>query len=192
MTASQKDASEKRSLGQQIEFWTRSTVYAVSAVGAFLTATFVVAPVAIITGNRELATDSVRILLRNVVGPLVGVTLDIEGAEYLAPSINNGKRVLLANHIASLDVLTMGSIFPSRSYVMAKHSLAYAPVLGWFLSIAGHFFVRRRDHIAEAKLDASVAEQEHAKAMLTMNEIKDRMNKESVGLLVFPEGTRSQ
>lgn len=188
--AEDKEKEKAASIGQVLEYYSRISIYAVSATAAFLVSSLVAAPVAYIVGQRQKANDVVTSLL-SLTSFLCGIGFDIQGLEYLDPQINEGQRVFVANHQASLDVLALGKVFPQSTYIMAKHTLAYAPFLGWFLALAGHFFVRRKDHIAKAQEDASVAEKEHAAAMATMSSIVARMKREKVGVFVFPEGTRA-
>lgn len=172
----------------RLEFFARATAYASLSTVAFLAATLL-APVTYVAGNPEKATRATRWILGEVVSPLLGIELDVEGKENLSEELNDGRRIFVANHQAALDLLIAGKLFPRRTFVMAKKELAYAPLLGWFLAMTGHYFVKRRDHATTGSEEAEA--KAHEAAMLTMEGIKERMIEHNDGLFLFPEGTRS-
>ncbi|KAI9015396.1 hypothetical protein DFJ74DRAFT_709341 [Hyaloraphidium curvatum] len=176
MAASKSVPEPKPTAGQLLEFYARASAFAGLSTVAFVFSSLVAAPLAWLVGDPQKANQATRFMFEHFVGPLVGISFEVEGMENLDPS---------------LDVLIIARLFPRQAVVMAKHTLAWAPFLGWYLAMAGHAFVRRRDHITGAKEDAEQAAQEHANAMATMKNVTDKMMKENVGLVIFPEGTRA-
>lgn len=84
--------------------------------------------------------------------------------------------VFLANHQAGLDIITHGFIFPHRTVIIGKKSLAYIPVFGWILAMGGNLLIDRsnsKNAIGKMKT-AGVA-----------------LKKDKTSLWIFPEGTRS-
>lgn len=169
-----------------VEFYVRATLYALFGTATFAVGSMVIAPLSFVVGSPEKANRAVLFLLGEVVAPLCGVSYEIEGAEHLSPELCRGRRVVVANHQAALDILALGKVFPKRTFILAKHTLAYAPFLGWFLTLARHFFVKRRDHGPGEKTGES-----HESAIRTMKDIIDRIKSEDVGIMIFPEGTRA-
>ncbi len=102
-----------------------------------------------------------------------GATLEVIGREHLD---KNRPTIYICNHQSTLDapVLFKG-LWPVPFRYIAKHTLKYVPVTGWYLQIAGYIFIDRSNHRQAVKTLDKAAEQIR--------------NGKSV--LVFPEGTRS-
>ncbi|RMD43420.1 hypothetical protein DV735_g1766, partial [Chaetothyriales sp. CBS 134920] len=84
--------------------------------------------------------------------------------------------VIVANHQTELDILFLGWIWPTHCSVTAKRSLAYVPLLGWFMTLSGAIFIDRVDRTQALKAVESAS-----------RVMRDR----GQSVLIFPEGTRS-
>ncbi|KAJ3177405.1 1-acylglycerol-3-phosphate O-acyltransferase [Geranomyces variabilis] len=109
------------------------------------------------------------------LGPLLtGVRVRVEGADILATT--NVPAVFVANHQSSLDILCLGHVFPDKVVVMAKKSIKFVPLMGWFMALANNVFVDRSNR---------------GSAIETMATVAVFLKKHEYGLWLFPEGTRS-
>lgn len=106
---------------------------------------------------------------------MTGVDFEIEGdgADILE---RTKPAVIIGNHQTELDILMLGTLFPTSCSVTAKKSLARTPFLGWFMVLSGSIFIDRAD-----RSQAMKAFEGAAKVM--------KGKKQSV--FMFPEGTRS-
>jgi lysophosphatidate acyltransferase len=77
---------------------------------------------------------------------------------------------------STLDMATMGRVFPKSCVVMGKKEITRIPFFGWYFMAAGNFPIDRKNHAA---------------AIDTMGHVAERMMNEKVGLWLYPEGTRS-
>lgn len=107
--------------------------------------------------------------------PMIGVNFAIEGdgSEILE---NTRPAVIVGNHQTELDILMLGSIFPTGCSVTAKKSLAKTPILGWFMLLSGTVFIDRADR---------------AQAMKAFEAAAKVMREKKQSVFMFPEGTRS-
>lgn len=80
-------------------------------------------------GKTHLINWSVARLYYHIAGFLLGVSVSVEGEEYLN---RNSPAVFVCNHQSSMDVLFMASIFPKATSVVAKKAIKYYPFLGWY------------------------------------------------------------
>ncbi|KAJ3145782.1 1-acylglycerol-3-phosphate O-acyltransferase [Geranomyces michiganensis] len=134
----------------------------------------VVGPVMYVLG-RPGTTNFMVARTMSILGPLfTGVRVRVEGADILATT--NVPAVFVANHQSSLDVLCMGYVFPDKVLVMAKKSIKYVPLMGWFMALANNVFVDRSNR---------------GSAIETMAKVAVYLKKHEYGLWLFPEGTRS-
>ncbi|KNE68254.1 1-acylglycerol-3-phosphate O-acyltransferase [Allomyces macrogynus ATCC 38327] len=106
---------------------------------------------------------------------VLGVDCVVSGGEFLEnPEF---QAVLVGNHQATLDMITMSAIFPRHCTVMAKKSLRAVPVLGAFMAATHAVFVDRGNS---------------AKARQAMDKAIKEMNAKKLSLFVYPEGTRAR
>jgi 1-acyl-sn-glycerol-3-phosphate acyltransferase len=84
-----------------------------------------------------------------------------------------GPFIVASNHVSYLDPPLVGSCIKRECSYMARHDLWKSPVLGWFMDRC-HAFPVHRDAADRAAI-------RHALAVL----------KGTMGLVLFPEGTRS-
>lgn len=107
-----------------------------------------------------------------VAGKLLDIRFEIEGEEYLATK----PAVLIGNHQSMVDILCLGPIFPRSTVISAKKELRWAPFLGLFMMAGGNIFLDRRNpQVAIASLKTA----------------GETLKRRSLGLWVFPEGTRT-
>jgi 1-acyl-sn-glycerol-3-phosphate acyltransferase len=84
--------------------------------------------------------------------------------------------VFIGNHQSHFDVLVVFSRIPMTLRFLTKKELFKVPVFGWALSAIGMIKIDRADH---------------EKSVKSMNEALEIIRKNTISLVVFPEGTRS-
>ncbi|MCB0351141.1 MAG: 1-acylglycerol-3-phosphate O-acyltransferase [Bdellovibrionales bacterium] len=85
--------------------------------------------------------------------------------------------VYIANHQNILDIIFLAAVFPQNSVVIGKKAVRWIPLFGWVFWLSGHLLVERKDF---------------TKAMSTMGEAQEAIEKRGVSIWLFPEGTRSE
>jgi 1-acyl-sn-glycerol-3-phosphate acyltransferase len=111
-----------------------------------------------------------RLLLR--VNPACRIT--IEGEENLQEIGGNGAAVLCANHQSMADIVGLYYLGYPFKWI-SKKEIAYVPIIGWAMILAGYIFLKRGD-------------KESIKAcMAKSHEWLGR----GVSITMFPEGTRT-
>jgi 1-acyl-sn-glycerol-3-phosphate acyltransferase len=109
----------------------------------------------------------VRCLLRTN-----GIHLNLEGME----SLNQDQSyILVSNHASILDILAIISATPFPVRFIAKKSLIWFPIFGWFLYAADHILVDR---------------ERNSSAFRSLKKASSLLKK-GISIVVFPEGTRS-
>ncbi len=135
----------------------------VYAMGVFLTV-----PI-----SRTVAWALAGIWCRHLLA-VAGVRVRISGIEKID---NSQSYFLVANHSSALDIPVLMGMLPLRLLFMAKKELFRIPVFGWGLRALGHLPV-----------DRSSAR----KARLSMSAAAEKLKAEKgIGIVIFPEGTRS-
>ncbi|KAF7552828.1 hypothetical protein G7046_g7278 [Stylonectria norvegica] len=84
--------------------------------------------------------------------------------------------VFIGNHQTELDVLMLGTMFPTHCSVTAKASLKKTPFLGWFMALSGSIFIDRKNT---------------KDARNIMKGAADEIVSKRQSVYMFPEGTRS-
>ncbi len=109
---------------------------------------------------------------------LFGIRCTLEGWEELPEAIRSGQRpaIFVGNHSSLLDPPLVIANLPSRPVFLVKKELAYVPVLGWIIWLAGFIFIDRSSR------KSSVASLKNAAQRI----------REGQSLAAFPEGTRSR
>ncbi|RKO97643.1 hypothetical protein CXG81DRAFT_13053 [Caulochytrium protostelioides] len=105
---------------------------------------------------------------------LLGVEYDVINEHLLELS---HPAVVICNHQATLDVVSMGRIMPKGVVVMGKKSLRWVPFLGQFMLLGGAVFIDRKDRKG---------------ALETMAYVSRILRAEKKSIFIFPEGTRSR
>ncbi len=101
-----------------------------------------------------------------------GIRLAAKGVENIA---RRQACILIANHASILDIPGIISAFPVPVRFMAKKSLAWFPVFGWFLASSGHILIERKN----------------AKSALLSLKKAVAIIEKGISIVVFPEGTRT-
>jgi len=141
---------------------------AVLTLGGFLLAPFI--------GGARAFWIVAPLYLRHVK-VLFGIQCILEGWEDLPEGIRNGTSpaIFVGNHSSLLDPPLVIATLPSRPVFLVKRELAFVPVLGWIIWLAGFIFIDRSDRRS------------------SLAGLKDaaRRIREGQSLAAFPEGTRS-
>ncbi|KAJ1835391.1 1-acylglycerol-3-phosphate O-acyltransferase [Coemansia sp. RSA 2708] len=163
-----------RSLPGLLVFYTQLLLFAhcvLLAAAAGMAASPLLALVRRRAAANWVAAQAMRVLAEHVLG----ITVDVSGAEHLARA-RCQPCIVVANHQSLLDAVWLAFVFPRRAVVVANASIARLPVLGWFLRAAGNLFVRQGDKQSiRALFDGSLRCLE-----------RDRLS-----VLLFPEGRRN-
>ena len=116
-------------------------------------------------------------LARNFWAPVIlrsaGVTLVADPL----PAIDPKKPyVFMSNHQGFFDIPAACATIPNNIHFVAKKSLGYVPVLGWYIRVAGHILIDRgRRQEAMRSLELAGAKIAKGKS-----------------IIIYPEGTRSR
>jgi len=105
---------------------------------------------------------------------LGGVKLKVVGKEKLDP---NERYVFMSNHQSALDIPIIYTGVGGQISFIAKKELFKIPVFGWGMSAIGHISIDRKNS---------------RKALDSMNKAVEKLQKENISLVLFPEGTRSK
>jgi 1-acyl-sn-glycerol-3-phosphate acyltransferase len=98
--------------------------------------------------------------------------MELRGTENLK---KDQSYILVSNHASILDIPAMIFSAPFPVRFIAKKSLLWFPVFGWFLYIADHILIDR----------------ESAQSALKSLKKASVLLKKGISIIVFPEGTRS-
>lgn len=105
---------------------------------------------------------------------VAGIEVRVEGLDHLRPG---QPCILAANHQSTFDIWALMGALPLSLRFVAKGELGRIPLFGRACRAAGHVFIDRRDR---------------ARAIETIREAGERMRREGLSLVLFPEGTRSR
>ena len=101
------------------------------------------------------------------------VSLEIIGLENLDAQVHY---VFASNHVAWFDVPVIFSALPFWMIPVSKVSIAYIPIFGWLVRLAGTILVERDNH---------------TKCVESMNNGFGSLRERPKSVLLFPEGRRS-
>ncbi|KAI8641089.1 hypothetical protein BD408DRAFT_389598 [Parasitella parasitica] len=104
----------------------------------------------------------------------LAVTATVEGTENLPK--DGQTAIFVCNHQTVMDIMFMGNIFPKRAAVVAKKTIKWVPILGWFMILSNTIFLDRGNRDSAIKQAKQAAVDIH---------------KKKTGVWIFPEGTRS-
>ncbi|KAJ7690123.1 1-acyl-sn-glycerol-3-phosphate-acyltransferase [Mycena rosella] len=124
-----------------------------------------------VAGRRFEAGPLVTRTFHHFVGWLLGLRVELEGAEHLATQ----PAVLMLNHQSALDVWLLGGFIHTRTSVMAKKSLGWSPI-GPVLYLSGAVLVARG---------------RGTHAVASIRKVCATLRDGGISLIVFPEGTRN-
>ncbi len=105
---------------------------------------------------------------------LSGIKLDVKGIENFD---KNKTYVFVSNHSSQYDIVTLQKVIPNRMAMIFKKELGKIPFFGWQLKMGPYVMIDR---------------QNYEKAMKSIEEAKDKMQKQNISIVVFAEGTRSK
>ena len=105
---------------------------------------------------------------------LSGIKLDIRGLENFDRSKTY---VFVSNHSSQYDIVTLQKIIPNKMAMIFKKELAKIPFFGWQLKMGPYVMIDRENY---------------EKAMKSIEEAKEKMQKQNISIVVFAEGTRSK
>lgn len=105
---------------------------------------------------------------------LSGIKLDVKGLENFD---RNKTYVFVSNHSSQYDIVTLQKIIPNRMAMIFKKELAKIPFFGWQLKMGPYVMIDRENY---------------EKAMKSIEEAKEKMQKQNISIVVFAEGTRSK
>ncbi|KAJ3309627.1 1-acylglycerol-3-phosphate O-acyltransferase [Boothiomyces sp. JEL0838] len=84
--------------------------------------------------------------------------------------------VYVSNHQSNLDTAVLAQVYPERTVVIAKKELKSVPILGQVLQAGNNIFLDRK--VRQSAIES-------------MNKVGNRMEKDSLSLMIYPEGTRT-
>lgn len=102
-----------------------------------------------------------------------GVRVVASGLEHVRPG---EARVFVANHQSAFDIWGLMAATPASLRFVAKDELGRIPIFARACRAAGHVFIDREDRRS---------------AMAAVRRAGERMRREGLSLVLFPEGTRS-
>ena len=105
---------------------------------------------------------------------LSGIKLDVKGIENFD---KNKTYVFVSNHSSQYDIVTLQKVIPNRMAMIFKKELGKIPFFGWQLKMGPYVMIDRENY---------------EKAMKSIEEAKDKMQKQNISIVVFAEGTRSK
>ncbi|MFC2102941.1 lysophospholipid acyltransferase family protein [Bacteroidota bacterium] len=103
-----------------------------------------------------------------------GIKLNITGLENLSAEKTY---VFVPNHSSQYDITSLQYSIPNRMSMIFKKELARIPIFGWTLYLGPYIVIDRNSF---------------SKAMESIEEAKERMEKQNISVVVFAEGTRSK
>ena len=127
----------------------------------------------VLTWNGSSASWFARRLWAPALLWVAGARVEVEGREHL-----DARRPTLyaSNHLSSIDIPVLFVALPVDLRFIAKEQLRWVPLVGWYIQIAGHVLVDRRNR---------------ARAIASLNRAAEQVVRRRISLIVFPEGTRS-
>lgn len=125
------------------------------------------------TFNRQFPL----VVARTVFSPgllwIAGIKLNVKGRE----NVPLDKPVIfVANHCSHLDIGTLCRSLPVNLHFIGKKELIWAPVVGWYMWVAGHIFIDRSNK---------------KKAIKSLEAAAEKI-KSGKSVVMYPEGTRSK
>ncbi|MDR2577255.1 MAG: 1-acyl-sn-glycerol-3-phosphate acyltransferase [Chitinispirillales bacterium] len=175
MDSENKPLSEKPVKSKFLPIEILRTLHAVVFISAIAIMTMLYGAVTFVTVifSRRLARKIARVWSLHLLG-LGGVKVNVAGGEKL----DKGERyVFMSNHQSALDIPIIYAGISEKISFIAKKELFMIPIFGWGMWAVGHISIDRE---SPRKAHASIA-----KAV-------QKLNRENVSLILFPEGTRSK
>jgi 1-acyl-sn-glycerol-3-phosphate acyltransferase len=127
----------------------------------------------LLTLNPDVGPWVARVFWSPILLWAGGARLRIEGAEHVDP---RRPTIYVSNHQSTVDIPALFVALPVPLRFVAKHQLAWVPIIGWYLWLTGNIFVNRSNR---------------AGAITSMERAAQRI-RAGRNILVFAEGTRSE
>lgn len=125
------------------------------------------------TFNRQAPLYVARTLFSKGLLWIAGAKLSVSGVE----NVPKGEpAIYVANHCSHLDIGVLCRVAPVNLHFIGKKELAWVPIVGWYMFIAGHIFIDRSDR---------------RKAVTSLKAAALKI-KQGKNVIMFPEGTRSK
>jgi 1-acyl-sn-glycerol-3-phosphate acyltransferase len=105
---------------------------------------------------------------------LSGIKLEVTGLENFD---KNKTYVFVSNHSSQFDIVVLQKTIPNRMAMVFKKELAKIPFFGWQLKMGPYVMIDRENY---------------EKALKSIEEAKEKMQKQNISIVVFAEGTRSK
>lgn len=105
---------------------------------------------------------------------VAGVEVRVEGLEHVEPGT---PLIVAANHQSVFDIWALMAVLPLSLRFVAKQELSRIPVFARACRAAGHVFIDRQDRTA---------------AIEAIRRAAERMRRDRLSVVFFPEGTRSR
>lgn len=128
----------------------------------------------LVTFNASSTIWICRKLWSPVLVATGGGRLEVTGQENVDPK---RPTIYVSNHQSTIDIPALFMAIPVDLRFVTKKELSYVPVLGWYLRLAKYIFIDRGNR---------------AKAIRSLEIAAQRIREESLSLIVYPEGTRSE
>ncbi|KAG1445650.1 hypothetical protein G6F56_009839 [Rhizopus delemar] len=126
-----------------------------------------------IIGKRHLINWTVSRVHKTIFSSMLGINCKIEGKEHIRK--DGGQAIYVCNHQSILDIFFMANVFPKSTSVVAKKSIQFVPILGWFMYLSKTVFLDR------ANRDSAVKNARKAAA---------EMKRTKTSIWIYPEGSR--
>lgn len=110
---------------------------------------------------------------RTVCFYLLGIELHVEGYDKL---LENRPSVMVANHQHTFDILVAGGVFIPFLTTLGKFELALLPILGQYYVLGNNILIKRKNKAGARK---------------SMEIVEDKLKKNKLSVLIFPEGHRN-
>lgn len=127
----------------------------------------------ILTFNRQTPLVIARVFFAPGLMKIAGIRLKIKGKENVPL---DEPVIFIANHSSHLDIGCLCGSLPVNLHFIGKKELIWTPVVGWYMFIAGHIFVDRRNR---------------KKAIVSLQKAAKKI-KEGKSVVMYPEGTRTK
>ena len=105
---------------------------------------------------------------------LSGIKLEVTGLDNFDKSKTY---VFVSNHSSQFDIVVLQKTIPNRMAMIFKKELAKIPFFGWQLAMGPYVMIDRENY---------------EQAQKSIDEAKQKMEKQNISIVVFAEGTRSK
>lgn len=112
-------------------------------------------------------------LINWLIRPIIGMKIQVIDQHKL---LDNLPAITVGNHQHNLDLLMAGAAFNERTVSVVKSQLAFIPIFGQLIPLAGNFLVNRSDS---------------KKARASMLKMEKYLKRHKIAVLIFPEGHRN-